>query len=280
MIGVKFIIADNFLWRHHFKTLLPLTPPFIEPKIDCRKAKKLIKKNKAYFIRWESNFDNGKPSNWWHIIKDSSEDLMALSRNTRNQIRRGSKHFNVHLCDQDFIAQNTYSIYRDTFNSYSTFEKILSEEEFKDQIINLPSFTEFWVIKNIESHEIVGFSENIVLDDSCFYNTIWILPGARKKYAGYLLFHIMNKYYLNEKGLKYVSDGTRSISHHTNIHEFLQSKFGFRKAYCELNVVYSWNIWLLVILMYPFKNLINKLSFLNKASVLLKQEKIRRSFEK
>jgi len=44
MIGVKFIIADNFLWRHHFKTLLPLTPPFIEPKIDCRKAKKLIKK--------------------------------------------------------------------------------------------------------------------------------------------------------------------------------------------------------------------------------------------
>ena len=61
----------------------------------------------------------------------------------------------------------------------------------------------------------------------------------------------MNKYYLNENNFKYVNNGTRSISHQTNIHDFLIDKFKFRKAYCKMEIEYA-----------PFfKILINSLSF-------------------
>jgi len=279
MIGYKFIKDNNFLWRDHFSTLLPLSPPIIKSQIDNIKAKKLIKDNSALLIRWESKFDSPKKTKWWHIIKDSQVDLGTYSRNTRSKIRRGEKKYEIFIVTKSIIIDFAYPIYRDTFNSYSTFEPLMSESEFKKEIIDFPEFSEFWIIKHRETKKFVGFSENIILDNTCFYNTIWVTPDAKKKYASYLLFHEMNKYYLNDKDFKFVSDGARSISHQTNIHEFLMSKFGFRKAYCKLNVVYRWDIKLLVKFLFLFKNLFRIIGFNNKITVLLKQESIRRSFE-
>jgi len=90
----------------------------------------------------------------------------------------------------------------------------------------------------------------------------------------------MNRYYLNEKNFLYVSDGARSISHQTNIQDFLIEKFKFRKAYCKLNVIYKKDIEILVNTLYPFRELIykNKNNLFQKLSVLLKQEEIRKSY--
>ena len=279
MIGFKYIEDDNFFWRHHFNSLLPLTPPLITPQIDKNKAKKLLNANSSLLIRWESNFDFPKETQWWHIIKDSQVDLGSYSRNTRSKVRRGNKKYAISIVDKSEIIKFAYPIYRDTFNSYTTFEHLLSESEFKKELIDFPSFSEFWIIKHRDTSKYVGFCENIVLNNTCFYNTIWVTPYAKKKYASYILIHEMNKYYLNDKGFKFVSDGARSVSHQTNIHDFLQSKFGFRRAYCKLNVVYRWDVGLLIHLLFPFKNLIKKVSYFNKITVLLKQESIRRSFE-
>ena len=258
---------------------MPISISSIGKKIDYGKAKKLIKDNSFLLIRWESKFDSPKKTKWWHIIKDSQVDFGSYSRNTRSKVRRGEKKYEIFIVNKSIIIDFAYPIYRDTFNSYSTFEPLLSESEFKKELIDFPSFSEFWIIKHRDTDKYVGFSENIILDNTCFYNTIWVTPDAKKKYASYFLFHEMNKYYLNDKGFKFVSDGARSVSHQTNIHDFLQSKFGFRRAYCKLNVVYRWDVGLLIHLLFPFKNLIKKVSYFNKITVLLKQESIRRSFE-
>ncbi len=90
----------------------------------------------------------------------------------------------------------------------------------------------------------------------------------------------MNKYYLNEKNFLYVSDGARSLSHQTNIQDFLIRKFRFRKAYCRLHIVYRKDIEFLVNVLYPLKNIIYKSNnkILQKIGVLLKHEEIRRSY--
>ena len=76
----------------------------------------------------------------------------------------------------------------------------------------------------------------------------------------------------------YVSDGARSLSHSTNIHDFLVSKFNFRKSYAQLNVEYVYWLRLLIILIYPFRNLLkllpSRLTF--KLSILLQMEHLRR----
>jgi hypothetical protein len=92
----------------------------------------------------------------------------------------------------------------------------------------------------------------------------------------------MNRHYLEERKFRYVSDGARSLSHDTQIHDFLESKFGFRKAYARLHVVYAPWLDASVAAAFPFRNLIKKMPFspFKKASILLKQEEIRRECAK
>ena len=90
----------------------------------------------------------------------------------------------------------------------------------------------------------------------------------------------MNEYYLKEMNFDYINDGARSISHETNIQEFLIKKFKFRKAYCKLNVIYNLRIGFLVKLLYSFRLVLKLLNFepFTKLNILLDQEKIRRSY--
>ena len=282
MIGYKYYIEKNFKWRRHFNTLIPLTPPHIQHEMNNRLAKELIKTKDVHFVRWEKEFDVGYETEWWHIIKDQKENIDSLSKKTRNQIRRGRKNYTCKVCDREVIINKGYDIYKGVFSKYQTFEKSISKVAFQKAIRNLPPQTEFWSVVENLTGLLVGFSENIILNNVCLYVSIWILPEHMKEYAGYTLFHEMNKYYLNEQGCKYVSDGARSISHQTNIHEFLQSKFCFRKAYCKLSVVYNPAVSIIIKLFYPLRKYINifiKYNNFSKLSVLLEQERIRRTFK-
>jgi hypothetical protein len=67
--------------------------------------------------------------------------------------------------------------------------------------------------------------------------------------------------------------------------KFLE-KFNFEKQYCQLNVVYSPLLKNIIKISYPFRKFfeifykIVPINFLHKINVILKQEKIRRSFLK
>ena len=83
----------------------------------------------------------------------------------------------------------------------------------------------------------------------------------------------MNRYYLEELGMKYVSDGARSITEHSNIQSFLVDKFHFRKAYCRLQVEYRWWVGVFVNLLFPFRKLIP----VPKVKAILNMEAMRRN---
>ncbi|MGM0906946.1 MAG: GNAT family N-acetyltransferase [Pseudomonadota bacterium] len=258
---------------------MPLTLPHNMGSFSVSDAKSLLKKTNAFFIRWESSFDSVHETPWWHIIKSDNEHIEELSSNTRSKVRRGLKKYSCYVIERERVISEGYEVYEEAYKRYDTFENRLSREAFKEAIVSLPRQTEFFGVIEKESDKLVAFSENYVDNGACFYLTIWFSPEHLRKYSSYALFHEMNKFYLNERKLNYVSDGARSINHDTNIHDFLISKFGFRKAYAKLNIVYSPFVKLITVLLYPFKNAIKKvpISFSKKLSVLLEQERIRRA---
>ena len=71
------------------------------------------------------------------------------------------------------------------------------------------------------------------------YRTMKAIPKYQKLYAYYDLIYEMNRYYLEKRKVKYVNDGARSITNHSNIQLFLIDKFKFRKAYCRLEITYK-----------------------------------------
>ncbi|MCR4401057.1 MAG: hypothetical protein NUV35_09390, partial [Syntrophomonadaceae bacterium] len=74
-----------------------------------------------------------------------------------------------------------------------------------------------------------------------------------------------------------LSNGSRSISHDTNMQDFL-AKFGFRKEYCLLRVAYRPVVDLAVRALYPFRGLISSLQGrrAQPVSAILFQEELKR----
>ena len=77
----------------------------------------------------------------------------------------------------------------------------------------------------------------------------------------------------------YITDGERAILHETQFHDYLARYFGFRKAYCTLNIRYRGGFGLLVRLLFPLrKRISNRTGLGSQISGILKMEEIRRSF--
>ncbi len=197
-------------------------------------------------------------------------------------IRKASKSYEVRRINAEQIIRMGYRVYVKAYGRYETHEPMFSEDEFCKAVQKLPNKTEWWGVFDRETERLVAFSENYVESETCFYVTMWIDPEAMAKFAGYLLFHEMEIHYLQDRKFKYVSDGSRSLSHDTNIHNFLIQKFNFRKAYARLHIVYTPWLWAVVAVAYPFRNLIKKVpvDLFKKATILLKQEEIRRECAK
>ena len=280
MIGYQYFRYGEIDWRRHHGALVPLGMPHVNKSLKTWGARRLVVTHRALFVRWEDQFDQqSSGGEWWHVIKDQLEDFDVLSRNTRSKIRRGIKRFEAGLTRREKILSEGYKVYKSAFERYQTFERIYSEDSFQQSIIDLPVETEFWSVRDRVSGQLVAFSENIVRDGACFYDTMWFQPDALRAYAGYLLIHEMNKHYLNERKLHYISDGARNISHKTNVHGFLEQKFKFRRAYARLRMVYFPGVGILVKILYPVRRLFTdrSISLLQKIAVVLEQERIRRT---
>lgn len=279
MIGFRTIRMHSTSWRRLHGALVRMDMPHVPLVLSASSMYRLLLRGRALFVRWEDDFDLEVESEWWHVLKDVPEELGKLSSNTRSKVRRGLKCFVAQPERREVIAAEGYGVYRAAFNRYKTFEEILSAADFQAAVEMLPTETEFWSVRVPDSGRIVAFSENLVLDGACFYNTIWFEPESLKKYSGYVLFHEMNKHYLNDRALSYVSDGARNISHQTNIHDFLMQKFHFRRAYSRLRVLYFPGLGVVVRLLYPLRKWIvgySKGPF-QRVAVLLEQERIQRS---
>lgn len=277
MIGNETTDGLGVRWRVLHGSLVPFSFPHKLGGISESDAKRLVRTSGARLIRWESAFDIPEPTEWWHVIKDVQEDISELKQKVRYAVRQGGENFVIRRCGREEILLHGYPVYVSAFERYQTFEKCMSSVEFYQAIAKMPDEVEFWIVEDRKDGGMRAFAENIVMDDCCFYSSMWFTAEALKRSGAYALVHAMNSHYLNERGFRYVSDGARNISHQTKIHEFLQGKFRFRKAYCRLKVEYCWWVSVAVLVSYPFRVPLKLIRLSARLDVLLEQERIRRA---
>ena len=271
-------------WKKYNGALVPDQPPHVEIDVNRDNLIERINRHKVYFARWTTNFDCKKPTKFWFVICDTFIPLDMLSRNTRNNVRRGLKRTTVEKVNVKFIIDNCYPIYKKAFDNYSGHISPISHLEFIDEYNGYYNehIWDFWIVRENESNNVIAFTRNKIENDQCELCTTKFHPDfLRKFYPSEALFYKMSEYYLKDRKLKYINDGARSISHHTNIQSFLIQKFGFRKAYCKLNIIYSKPVDILVKILYPIRILLRMCNFglVVKLNILLHQEEIRKSFD-
>tara|TARA_B110000444_G_scaffold250359_1_gene276630 strand:- start:845 stop:1678 length:834 start_codon:yes stop_codon:yes gene_type:complete len=265
-------------WRKYNGTLISALPPHVDIENSEQSILKYIKMEDAFFARWISDFDSKNETCFWYVICDKKMSIEDYSKNTRSKIRRGLKNCNVKLISKNEIINNGYLCYSEAFKNYNSYLPSKSFDEFKNALLSLKGDWHFWGI--YKGKELIGYSQNLVIGDFCDYSTIKFNPYYLKFYPSYVLFYTMNKYYLNDNNFRYVSDGARSLFHETNIQDFLIKKFRFRKAYCNLHIIYDYKIKVGIYLIYPLRLVFSFFNnrFVNKIKFILLQEKIRRSF--
>ena len=247
--------SDFELYRNAWRYA---SAPDCEPELSDSQCKTLLKKG-GWMVRNTFDFDCNEKTDFWYVIKDSFGGMEELSSNERNKIRRSNQVFDYKLVDIETVRQKAYPILKETFDDYQIAERKMNEAVFNQYLDNCSKENfDFWGAFDVETHELVGFCTVRLFENSCEYGLIGFLPKYKHNasYPYYGFFFKMNEYYLGNQKFKYVSDGSRSITEHSNIQPFLEQNFNFRKAYCKLKIRYKWWFGAIVRILLPFRKLI------------------------
>jgi hypothetical protein len=246
---------EDMKWKYYKKSLVLDEEIHFEPVVNKKQAKLILKKYKAFFLRYTTAFDKEKTSVAYYIIKSDWGGIEELSSNTRNQVRKALKMCNVRVISQEELSEKGVTSFNKSMTKYNSNFIPLKKEEYKREILTQQD-REYFGCFDLLTSELIAYSQNIV-GKGVSYSLVKANPDYYKSnYPQYALFFKMNEYYLFEQNKKYVSDGFRTLDSHSNIQDFLIKKFKFRKAYCDLHIVYNFWFGNIVKALYPIRKII------------------------
>jgi hypothetical protein len=258
--------------------LMPAEPPHTPINIDKDDQKYLLKQSGALMIRWTNDWDKADEGSFWYIIKERFDGIDEFSKNTRSKIRRGLKRNQVERVSAETLSERGHEVYLAAFSRYKTHTKPLNKKEFQSRIKSLNGKEhDFWGI--FQEGKMVGYAEIRKLSNVINTSVLKYHPDYLKDYTSYaLLFRLLESYLVNES-VQYITNGSRNISHDTNIQDFLLQKFNFRKAFCTLQLAYKPVPGMIIKALFPIRQLFAFLPGSNteKLNALLNQEYIRRN---
>ena len=183
--------------------------------------------------------------------------MEELSSKMRNQVKKSLKTYDVCRVSANEMLRVGFPIFQVAVENYKVKATRITMDAFETRIQQSEKAgnVDFWCVYTKETHKAVALAINTLHKDCCEYNTMKADP------------------YLQELGFKYVSDGARSITEHSNIQSFLIDKFHFRKAYCQLQIVYQWWMKIAINILFPFRKMIS----VQSVKAILNMEAMRRN---
>ena len=245
-----------------------------EQQLQKEEWKALLKRG-GLLVRNTYNFDCPEETCFWYLIKDHFNGFDELTSRVRNKIRHAFSHFEYKPISLETMWEKAYPIVAETFADYPVHDRTMNREVFEQYLRHCKERTfDYWGIFEKTNGQMVGFCTVNIWGNCCEYGVSGILSKYKRNgyYPYYGLYHHLNQYYLEQQHFKYVSDSARSITQHSQIHDFLIQNFNFRKAYCQLAVHYCWWMNIAVKMLFPFRKIIT----LQRIKAILNMEAMQR----
>ena len=242
-------------------------------KISAEDARGLLSEG-GWFVRNTYDWDLPSGTSFWYLIKDTYGGVEELPTKVRNQVRRSLNTYDIQMVGAEEMAVKGYELFVASRERFGTTNKV-TMEQWRQRIMG--GGQDFWLAVEKSSGIPQGLAINRCYEDYCNYVSMGVSPHAPKStYPMYGLILEMNRYYLQECGLKYVMDGARSITEHSNIQQLLEEKFRFRKAFCHLQMFYKPWVAVGVNMLYPLRHYIPN----NAIKAILWQEELAKESKK
>lgn len=239
-------------WKYYNHAVIPVAPPYVAADMQPVRSGEVWKTRGTFFARWTSNFDCGYETDWWYMIKDTPFDLQSMKSSHRYKINKGRRYFDVCVIDPKEYREELYHVQVAAFSDYPTaYRPWVDEGAFKSSIDQWSEFITFGAFFR-ESGELAGYALLQQKDEKWIQMIVQKVDPAYEKYQinAALVEKTLSYHedFLSKGGI--ICDGERNVVHKTNFQEYLEKLFGFRKAYCNLHIVYNpeieWIIWLLL----------------------------------
>lgn len=273
-------------WRYYNHAAIPTTEPQEEVNFHPIKDKTIWKigGGTALLARWTSDWDCGEETNWYYVIKDDPFDINSLKAKRRYEIKKGNRYFFVRKIDPDNYVDELLDVQIKAFSSYP--------ESYRPTDLNRENLEKSIKQWKKDSWDVFGtFSK--ANESLCGYSVLnprkteiefqieKTDPTTERDGINAATVNGILEYYASDiKNGKYICDGEKPIYHETHFQDYLIKYFGFRKAYCRLNIAYKPGMNLVVKILYPFRKLLRKYdnkSSVHKVNGVLRMEEIVRS---
>ena len=270
-------------WKYYNHAAIPTTAPHEIPDITPITDGNIWKigGGTPLLARWTTAFDCGYETNWWYVIKDTPFDINALKAKRRYEINKGNKNFCVEEMNPSEWVENIYDV---AVAAYSTYPESYRPNVSHDLFVSDVKKWDFYKVYGAYSVEDKCLCGYACLRKTDSYIDFCVMKADPEKERlgvnAAIVYKILKDHdeFLINGG--YICDGARSIQHETAFQDYLEKYFGFRKAYCHLNIIYNPKYSFIIKIAYKFRKLLVKLEFISvirMANALLKMEEINRN---
>lgn len=249
-------------WQYYNHAAIPTCAPHEEPDLEPIKNGTVwhIDGGTPLFATWTTNFDCGYETEWWYIVKEAPFNENDLDPKVRKHIRQSFKKLTVELINPCEYADELCAVHNKTVASYNMFKGgIYTPDMFKSNDDKI----DFWVAFSIDTHQIVGYMRCRKRDGYVETLTAKYDPEQLNMRASDAIHYTVLNYYLNKLNYSYVSSGSRNINHKTNAQDYKIKTFGFKKAYCKLNIAYNPKFKICFSILWIFKDLVKHLDHIS-----------------
>lgn len=219
----------------------------------------LLHQPRVWLIQNITNRYSEKPLNFWEVVQDTDLDIADYPSKSRNQIRRCLRDCEIRkISNFQLIEDGGYRVYLEARTRYRQCTSNPKSRVVWEANIRKSPHLDVWAVYERNSNCMIAYALNVLADNGIVkYSAIRLSANyLNKHYPMFGLIFTMNHYYLSSGDYRYVTDGYRTISNHSNIQPFLERNFLFKKYYCNMDIVYIWWLRLIVNLLYPFKKAI------------------------
>ena len=234
----KIYWAGGMPWAVEAGILSPILMPHAQTEVPRSEVQAILRQSGALLATWTTEW-NCNPTEWWYTCCDVDGYSLETIENQRGKrsVKSGLKNCTVRQVPPTEFARLAYPIYVESLASYQAAE-IPTEATYLAFILRKAQYpgTAYWGA--FHGDVMVAFSTCFMVNQAVSLGSTKSLKAFNHLNANSALFFEICRYYLNEGGALYVSNGRRNLLHPTSINDFLE-RMGFRKIYGRMHIALS-----------------------------------------
>ena len=268
-------------WRYYNHVLIPDSAPHIMANTGPLDDGRTWQMEKSFPVAaiWSSEWDCGYETEWWYVIKDDPFDVESIKSKRRYEIKKGDSNFEVRMIDPADYIEDLLKVTKEAYKGWpEKYRPSVRDAAFMENIIQMKTYDVFAAFSR-KNGSLCGYAQ--VKDKNSCAEFAVLRADPEEERLGInaaIVNGILGHYKERLRGDFYIYDGSRSVRHETAFQDYLEKYFGFRKAYCRLNIRYRKGFSALINILYPFRNMIGGYTGIGSGiRGLLTLEEIKRS---